>query len=193
MCHSALMWYLSPWFFSLCYYLATHKETLGCSVVFHLSNIFCLFCKSCVCTPDVFHPRFLSRKLKTRAGTLRPSYTFVRLGAPEPRIRSGGNIRNQYWQQTHGLVCILFFCLHSALAARIWAANASFISLQGGVAHFASWLPPNGIILDFVRDNDAIWHRTRRKQPKLQVWTVCDSVWEVFWRNWQNCRYSDDK
>ena len=33
----------------------------------------------------------------------------MHLGAPEPRIRSGENINNQYRQQTHGLVCILFF------------------------------------------------------------------------------------
>ena len=107
-CHSALMWYLSPCFFSLCYYLATHKETLGCSVVFHLSSIFCLFCKSCVYTPDIFSPALLIPKIENTRWNFcgLPTHLCV-FGAPEPRIRSG-NIRNQYRQQTHGLLCILF-------------------------------------------------------------------------------------
>ena len=66
----------------------------------------------------------------------------MHLGAPEPRIRSGENIENQHRQP---MVWFAFvFCLHSALAARIWAANASFVSLQGGVAHFETFAPTLG-------------------------------------------------
>ena len=57
---------LKPMFFSRWFLFGYPQKMLGRSVVSHVSSLFCLFRKSCVCTPPhASHQCFLSRKLKS--------------------------------------------------------------------------------------------------------------------------------
>ena len=117
MCHSALLWYLNPCFFSLRHYLVIHKEVLGCSVVFYSSKIFVLLRQSWACISRYFSPApFAFQKKKTRFGTFATLVRVCAYWGREPHTASSGNVRDQtaiptvnpwFWHVFSRCVCVL--------------------------------------------------------------------------------------